>query len=103
MTFSINPIYIRPDRITNPVLKKLNWKYQAPIEVWEYEGTIYGDDDAPMNLHNTFTDFMLNDMKYELMKIDQIKNDLQFFLENIWFFFHQKIWRQSYFHANIMW
>ena len=39
----------------------------AELDVWEYDGPIYGDETAPMNLHKTFTDFMLNDMNYNLM------------------------------------
>ena len=42
------------------------------IDVWQYDGPIYGDEVAPVNLHETFTDFMLDDMKYELMTDEQI-------------------------------
>ena len=41
--------------------------------MWEYDGPIYGDEVAPVNLHETFTDFMTCDMKYELMSEEQIK------------------------------
>ena len=45
----------------------------AELDVWEYEGPIYGDEVAPMNLHDTFTDFMTGDMKYEKMTKEQVK------------------------------
>ena len=44
----------------------------AEIDVWQYDGPIYGDEVAPVNLHETFTDFMLDEMKYELMTDEQI-------------------------------
>ena len=43
----------------------------AEVDVWEYDGPIYGDEVAPANLHETFTDFMTCDMKYELMSEEQ--------------------------------
>ena len=45
----------------------------AEVDVWEYDGPIYGDEVAPANLHETFTDFMTCNMKYELMSEEQIK------------------------------
>ena len=44
----------------------------AEVDVWEYDGHIYGDEVTPINLHETFTDFMLDTMKYELMIEEQI-------------------------------
>ena len=45
----------------------------AEIDVWEYSGPIYGDEAAPMNLHDTFTDFMTGKMEYKKMTEEQIK------------------------------
>ena len=45
----------------------------AEVDVWEYDGPIYGDEEAPMNLHVTFTDYMTGTMKYELMKPEQVR------------------------------
>ena len=44
----------------------------AELDVWEYNGPLYGDEVAPVNLHETFTDYMLDEMKYELMADEQI-------------------------------
>ena len=44
----------------------------AELDVWEYNGPLYGDEVAPVNLHETFTDYMLDEMNYELMTDVQI-------------------------------
>ena len=45
----------------------------AEVDVWEYNGPIYGDEVAPANLHKTFSDFMTDEMQYELMTKKQVE------------------------------
>ena len=46
----------------------------AEMDVWVYDGPIYGDEEAPVNLHETFTDWITGKMKYERMTKAHLKN-----------------------------